>query len=73
MTLQDDTAHSLVFKPGDDGGYEGEVAGFQTGLAQRPAVVFATGKGGSSCFEGEVRPGGMFRRNYTIAPARERA
>ncbi|MPY64431.1 FAD-binding oxidoreductase [Streptomyces spongiae] len=29
-----------MFRPGDDG-YEGEVAGFQTGLTQRPAVVFA--------------------------------
>nr|WP_309504790.1 FAD-binding oxidoreductase [Streptomyces sp. KM273126] len=37
---KDPTAQRLVFRPGDDG-YEGEVAGFQTGPAQRPAVVFA--------------------------------
>ncbi|WP_420878365.1 FAD-binding oxidoreductase [Streptomyces sporangiiformans] len=40
MSLQDLSADRLVFRPGDDG-YEEETAGFQTGFAQRPAVVFA--------------------------------
>lgn len=30
----------LVFRPGDDG-YDAEIAGFQTGFTQRPAIVFA--------------------------------
>lgn len=34
------TAQRLVLRPGD-AGYEDEVAGFQTGFAQRPALVFA--------------------------------
>ncbi|MGH4028300.1 FAD-binding oxidoreductase [Actinomycetota bacterium Odt1-20B] len=35
----DHTAERLVFRPGD-AGYEDELAGFQTGFAQRPAIVF---------------------------------
>jgi FAD/FMN-containing dehydrogenase len=38
--LQDLSADRLVFRPGDEG-YEEETAGFQTGFAQRPDVVFA--------------------------------
>ncbi|GAA1922713.1 FAD-binding oxidoreductase [Streptomyces durmitorensis] len=38
----DFTDQRLVFRPGDDG-YEEEIAGFQTGFAQRPAIVFAAG------------------------------
>ncbi|MVO84470.1 FAD-binding protein [Streptomyces sp. p1417] len=34
------TAPPLVLRPGDDG-YDDELAGFQTGFAQRPDVVFA--------------------------------
>lgn len=36
----DFTDQRLVFRPGDDG-YDEEIAGFQTGFAQRPAIVFA--------------------------------
>ncbi|WP_367041909.1 FAD-binding oxidoreductase [Streptomyces sp. Je 1-332] len=35
----DFTAQRLVFRPGDDG-YGEEIAGFQTGFTQRPAIVF---------------------------------
>ncbi|MFE6165875.1 FAD-binding oxidoreductase [Streptomyces sp. NPDC056486] len=35
----DFTDRRLVFRPGDDG-YDEETAGFQTGFAQRPAIVF---------------------------------
>ncbi|MFD4480916.1 FAD-binding oxidoreductase [Streptomyces sp. NPDC058471] len=38
----DFTAQRLVFRPGDDG-YDEEIAGFQTGFGQRPAIVFAAG------------------------------
>ncbi|MEU5953839.1 FAD-binding oxidoreductase [Streptomyces sp. NPDC047525] len=38
----DFTDQRLVFRPGDDG-YDEEIAGFQTGFAQRPAIVFAAG------------------------------
>lgn len=38
----DFTDQRLVFRPGDDG-YEAELAGFQTGFTQRPAIVFAAG------------------------------
>ncbi|MEU6676038.1 FAD-binding oxidoreductase [Streptomyces sp. NPDC046925] len=38
----DFTDGRLVFRPGDDG-YDEEIAGFQTGFAQRPAIVFAAG------------------------------
>jgi FAD/FMN-containing dehydrogenase len=41
----DNTADLLVLRPGDPG-YEDELAGFQTGFVQRPAVVFA-----ASCAE----------------------
>ncbi|MFG2787229.1 FAD-binding oxidoreductase [Streptomyces sp. NPDC048419] len=36
----DNTAGPLVLRPGDSG-YDEEIAGFQTGFAQRPAVVLA--------------------------------
>ncbi|MFC8125366.1 FAD-binding oxidoreductase [Streptomyces sp. NPDC057302] len=36
----DFTDQRLVFRPGDDG-YDEEIAGFQTGFTQRPAIVFA--------------------------------
>ncbi|MGW2635448.1 FAD-binding oxidoreductase [Streptomyces sp. NPDC001348] len=39
MTFVDDTADLLALRP-DDPGYDEEIAGFQTGLAQRPDVVF---------------------------------
>jgi FAD/FMN-containing dehydrogenase len=39
MTFVDDTADLLALRPGDPG-YDEELAGFQTGLPQRPAVVF---------------------------------
>lgn len=35
----DFTAQRLVFRPGDDG-YDEEIAGYQTGFTQRPAIVF---------------------------------
>ncbi|MGW7272908.1 FAD-binding oxidoreductase [Streptomyces sp. NPDC054864] len=35
----DFTAQRIVFRPGDDG-YGEEIAGFQTGFTQRPAIVF---------------------------------
>lgn len=35
----DFTAQRLVFRPGDDG-YDEEIAGYQTGFPQRPAIVF---------------------------------
>ncbi|GGV32773.1 oxidoreductase [Streptomyces longisporoflavus] len=38
----DFTDGRLVYRPGDDG-YEEEIAGFQTGFTQRPALVFAAG------------------------------
>ncbi|MGW5738880.1 MULTISPECIES: FAD-binding oxidoreductase [Streptomyces] len=38
----DFTDQRLVFRPGDDG-YDAEIAGFQTGFRQRPALVFAAG------------------------------
>ncbi|WP_447037446.1 FAD-binding oxidoreductase [Streptomyces sp. DSM 118878] len=38
----DFTAQRLVFRPGDTG-YDDEVAGFQTGFAARPALVFGAG------------------------------
>nr|WP_241267225.1 FAD-binding oxidoreductase [Streptomyces scabichelini] len=38
--MQDFSANRLVFRPGE-AGHEEETAGFQTGFAQRPAVVFA--------------------------------
>ncbi|GAA3823840.1 FAD-binding oxidoreductase [Streptomyces coacervatus] len=40
MTFVDNTSDLLVLRPGDPG-YDDELAGFQTGFAQRPAVVFA--------------------------------
>ncbi|MFF4499869.1 FAD-binding oxidoreductase [Streptomyces sp. NPDC001401] len=40
MTNADNTADLLVLRPGRPG-YDDELAGFQTGFAQRPAVVFA--------------------------------
>lgn len=38
----DFTDQRLVFRPGDDG-YDEEIAGFQTGFTQRPAIVFGAG------------------------------
>ncbi|MFE0177755.1 FAD-binding oxidoreductase [Streptomyces sp. NPDC059002] len=38
----DFTAQRLVFRPGD-AGYDEELAGFQTGFATRPAIVFGAG------------------------------
>jgi len=43
----DNTEDLLVLRPGDPG-YDEELAGFQTGFAQRPAVVFA------ACSAGDV-------------------
>jgi len=40
MNSVDHTADLLTLRPGDPG-YDDELAGFQTGFAQRPAVVFA--------------------------------
>ncbi|MEU1037230.1 FAD-binding protein [Streptomyces sp. NPDC005907] len=40
MNTVDSTHSRLVLRPGD-AGYEDELAGFQTGFTQRPAVVFA--------------------------------
>ncbi|GAA2500038.1 FAD-binding oxidoreductase [Streptomyces longisporus] len=40
MNSVDHTADLLALRPGDPG-YDDEIAGFQTGFAQRPAVVFA--------------------------------
>ncbi|WP_078973179.1 FAD-binding oxidoreductase [Streptomyces sp. MMG1533] len=40
MTYLTDTADLLVLRPGD-AGYDAELAGFQTGFAQRPALVVA--------------------------------
>ncbi|MGW1746444.1 FAD-binding oxidoreductase [Streptomyces sp. NPDC002092] len=40
MNSVDHTADLLTLRPGDPG-YDDEIAGFQTGFAQRPAVVFA--------------------------------
>ncbi|MGW3036204.1 FAD-binding oxidoreductase [Streptomyces sp. NPDC001178] len=40
MNSADHTTDLLVLRPGEPG-YEDELAGFQTGFAQRPAVVFA--------------------------------
>jgi FAD/FMN-containing dehydrogenase len=42
MTFVDNTATPRVLRPGDPG-YDDELAGFQTGFAQRPAMVFAAG------------------------------
>jgi FAD/FMN-containing dehydrogenase len=40
MTTVDTTAAPLVLRPGDPG-YDDELAGFQTGFTQRPALIFA--------------------------------
>jgi len=40
MNIAENTADLLVLRPGDPG-YDEELAGFQTGFTQRPAIVFA--------------------------------
>jgi FAD/FMN-containing dehydrogenase len=45
MTFVHDTADLTVLRPGDSG-YQEELAGFQTGFVQRPAVVFAAERAG---------------------------
>lgn len=40
MNIVDSKANQLVLRPGD-AGYDEELAGFQTGFTQRPAVIHA--------------------------------